>query len=91
MSTLATVEVNHHGEFVPQPECVYIGGKCDVVDNVDTDTLSFRDLDDWAAMFNYSPESLIYFKNNGHDYTDGIRMLYDDNSVRDMVSVYNIW
>lgn len=59
MSTLTIVEVNHHGEFGPQPHCYYIGGKSDVV-NVDTDMLSFWDLEDWYVMFDYSPESLLY-------------------------------
>ncbi|KAK1382942.1 hypothetical protein POM88_020677 [Heracleum sosnowskyi] len=87
MTTLINIEVNHHGEFAPQPKCYYIGGRCDVVENVDSDILSFRDLEDWAAMFNYNPECLVYFKNNGHDFANGVRIVYDDSSIRDMVDL----
>lgn len=30
---------------------------------------------------------VYYTKSNGHDFADGIRLLFDDNSVRAMVSV----
>ncbi|WOH13968.1 hypothetical protein DCAR_0933482 [Daucus carota subsp. sativus] len=87
MSSLMNIEVNHHGKFPPQPLCYYIGGKCDLIPNVDTDLLSFRDLDDWAIQFGYNSESLVYFKTNGHDFSNGVRVLYDDGSIRDMVGV----
>ena len=85
MSTLMNIEVNHYGQFPPQPPCFHIGGKCDVMPNVDTDTLSFRGREDWARQCGYNPESLVYFKTNGHDFSNGVRLLYDDGSIRDMV------
>lgn len=87
MSTLINIVVYHDGQFAPHPNCDYIGGKSGIVENVDIDLLSFWDLEDWAAMFGYSPQSLLYFKNNGHDFSSGMRLVYDDSSIRYMVEV----
>ena len=87
MSGLINLEVHHHGVFSPQPLCYYIGGKCDVIYNVDVDTLCFRDLEDWAALYKYDRKNLVYFKSNGHDFSDGVRVLYDDVFIRDMVNL----
>ena len=83
-----TVEINHHGSFhndARNPR--YIGGYVDVIKEFDADTLSFRDLGEFAEKFNYNPESLAHFKRDGKNMSSGMRLLYDDESIRDCIEV----
>ena len=38
----------HHGNFSPPPSVKYMGGKVEVIHDFDSDTLSFRDLEEFT-------------------------------------------
>ncbi|KAL1805151.1 hypothetical protein ACET3Z_028219 [Daucus carota] len=87
MSTRANVYIHHHGDLdITKPS--YHGGKVDTI-NLDTDEFSFRDLEDFSKEFEYDPIALVlfYYKTNGHDFSDGMKILYDDESAREVVNV----
>lgn len=70
MSDISTVniELHHHGKFLDYPECYYIGGNIEVLNDIDTDLLSFRDLENWAKLYKYNSNCLMYLKNDGHSF-----------------------
>lgn len=79
------VYVQHHGSF--DSSNVYTGGVINVVE-LDPDEFSFRDLQDFATNYKYDIETtIVYFKTNGLDFTDGVSVVYDDASVRKLVDV----
>ena len=85
MSTRLNVYVHHHG-YLDSSKPSYEGGEVDTV-NLDTDEFSFRDLEDFGKEFGYDPSSLVYFKTNGHTFADGVKVVYDDESVRELIDV----
>lgn len=85
MST--TVYVHHHGRFALLPHCDYVGGLIDVVKDVDPDLFSFRDLEDYAKDFDYDIDDRVYFKNDGRTFKEGIRLVWDDASIIDLVTI----
>ena len=85
MSTRANVYIHHHGNLdITKPS--YHGGKVDTI-NLDTNEFSFRDLEDFSKKFDYDLIALVYYKTNGHDFSDGMKIMYDDESVREVVNV----
>ncbi|KAL8144883.1 hypothetical protein AgCh_003185 [Apium graveolens] len=80
--------IYHHGDFTPIPNSKYVGGEVDVLEDFDTDLLSFRHLDEFAGKFRYHPSELVYFKTDGKTWENGTRLLFDDNSVREMVEIH---
>lgn len=82
-----TLYLYHHGDFTPAPNISYRGGKVEVIPDFDCDTLSFRDLDEFAEKYSYDSNSLVYFKCDGHSFMKGTRVVYDDVSVRDLVDL----
>lgn len=85
MST--TLYLYHHGDFSPPPNVKYMGGKVEVIHDFDSDTLSFRDLEEFAKKYDYDVNSLVYFKCDGHSFKQGTRVVYDDISVRDLIAL----
>ncbi|XP_063946815.1 uncharacterized protein LOC135151687 [Daucus carota subsp. sativus] len=82
------IELHHHGTFTADARNpIYIGGYVDVIKNFNTDFLSYRNLDEFAEKFNYSPECLVHFKNDGKNMFSGMRLLYDDVTIRECVKI----
>ena len=50
-----SVYIHHHDDFTPHLNVKYVGGEVDVIYYFDTDLLSFRDLDEFAAKYKYDP------------------------------------
>ena len=87
MSSRVSVYIQHHGNF-DTSKLMYTGGVTNMVE-LDIDELSFRDLEDFAKDFKYDIEtSIVYFKTNGRDFTDGASIVHDDASVRKLTDVY---
>ncbi|XP_074341116.1 uncharacterized protein LOC141678662 [Apium graveolens] len=87
-SMLMNIEIHHHGRFnsdARNPR--YIGGYIDIIKNFDTDLLSFRDLDEFAEKYHYSAECLVHFITDGENMGNGMRLLYDDDTIRECVIV----
>ncbi|KAL8149914.1 hypothetical protein AgCh_006790 [Apium graveolens] len=88
MSSFVTIYLHHHGDLTSPPNVSYIGGKVETLHNVDTDVFSFRDLDDFAVKYDYDPSALVYFKSDGSSFRNGVSLLYDDDTVREMVELH---
>lgn len=82
-----TLYLRHHGDFTSAPNVTYIGGQVEIIRNFDTDVLSFRDLEDFSEKYKYNSNALVYFKCDGHTFSKGIRLMYDDKSVRELVDL----
>lgn len=81
---------HRHSKFNPNVfngQCGYIGGRIDIINDVDIDMFCIGDLEDYALKYNYSKNDFHNFKYNGHSFKDGIRLLYDDSSVRALTSL----
>lgn len=80
--------IHHHGSFASPPRCEYIGGKIDYLLDINSDVISFDHLLNYAVAFDYDYEnSLVYFQCDGHSFEKGVRILYDEKSVREMVDL----
>ncbi|KAK1389702.1 hypothetical protein POM88_017880 [Heracleum sosnowskyi] len=49
--------------------------------------LSFLHLEDYAKIYNYSKYDFLYFQSDGYTFSMGLRLLYDDESFRSMISL----
>lgn len=87
MDSLASLFVHYHGDLLYEPQIQYKGGVVDVIPGFDTDEFSFRDLDDFAKSYGYENTDLVYYK-KGMDIEDGVKLLYDDSAVREMVAIH---
>lgn len=87
MESFVIIYVHHHDDLVHAPKVEYKGGKVDVIPAFDTDIFSFRDLDDFAKDFEYDPSDLVYFQ-TGMCIDDGVKLLYDDSTIREMVDIH---
>ncbi|KAL1827009.1 hypothetical protein ACET3Z_005421 [Daucus carota] len=88
MSTTTTLYLHHHGDFTKPPNVKYVGGKTEIIKDFDADLFSFRDLEEFAEKFAYDvSSSLGNFKCNGYSFEKGMRVIYDDNSVRDLIKI----
>ena len=85
MST--TLYLHHHGDFTPPPNVTYIGGKVEIIPNYDSKVLSFSVIEEFPAKYAYDANSLVYFKCDGHTFSKGTRLIYDDTSVSDLVEL----
>lgn len=83
------VFVHHHGYFAHPPKGTiqYVGGKIDQVFE-DTERMRFSDLEDYAVAFDYDRgNSLVYFQCDGHSFEKNVRVLYDDDMVKEMIQL----
>ncbi|KAL8089715.1 hypothetical protein AgCh_039267 [Apium graveolens] len=81
MSTRINIYIHHHGALdIENPS--YKGKKVDIV-TLDTNDFSFRDLEDFSKEFVYDSSALVYFKINGIDFSEGMKIMYDDESVKE--------
>ncbi|KAK1355046.1 hypothetical protein POM88_048302 [Heracleum sosnowskyi] len=90
MSNRVLIHLHHHGEFTPNScngNVGYVGGVVEVIDNVDTDTLTFFDFEDYALKYDFSKDDFLYFLTDGRSFKGGVRLPYDDESVRNLVSL----
>ncbi|WOG81872.1 hypothetical protein DCAR_0101027 [Daucus carota subsp. sativus] len=88
MSTTTTLYLHHHGDFTKPPNVKYVGGKTEIIKDFDVDMFSFRDLEEFAEKYAYDvSSSLVNFKCNGYSFEKGMRVIYDDNSVRDLIKI----
>lgn len=58
-----------------------------VIKNIDTNLLSILEFDDYAEKYNYSKTDYYYFQNDGHSFENGMRLLYDGVSMRELIKV----
>ena len=86
MQSKMNIYVHHHGELNYDGINCYNGGIVDVIPKFDIDLLSFRDLLEFARDYKYDLNSLVYYQYDGHSFAEGVMLLYDDDSVRCMIT-----
>ena len=89
MCARVSIELYHHGCFTANTfkgNAGYVGGTVSIIDDIDPDMITIFDLNEYAAKFDYSSTDLLYFPCDGHSFKKGIRLLYDDDSIRSMIS-----
>ena len=88
MSTTTTLYLHHHGNFTPPHNIKYVGGKTEIIKDFNCDTFSFRDLKEFAEKYAYDvSSSLVNFTCNGYSFEKSMRVIYDDNLVRDLINI----
>ncbi|WOH00349.1 hypothetical protein DCAR_0519708 [Daucus carota subsp. sativus] len=90
MSSRVSIELHHHGDFTPNAfkgNAGYVGGTVDTIDIQDPNKLTMYDLNKYALKYGCSRTDFLYFLCDGHSFNKGIRLLYDDESVRKMISL----
>lgn len=87
MSTIVSIRLHHHGEFaVDRGKSLYKHGRVDIIRDVDTDKLSTLELQEYADEFNYAKTDVLYYQTDGHTFKKGVRICYDDDSIRSMIN-----
>lgn len=93
MSSRVSIELHHHGDFTPNTSkgnARYVGGTVDTIDILDPNKLTMYDLNKYALKYGYIRIDFLYFFCDGHIFNRGIRLFYDDESVRKMISL-SLW
>lgn len=88
MFTTIFIPMHHHGDFIQEifkDNGNYVGETVDIIDDVDTDEISVLDLKDYAVKYDYSKTDFYYFQCDGKSIKKCIRLLYDDDSVRELI------
>ena len=83
------VHVHHRGYFVHPPNGIvqYVGGKVDELVE-DTEKMCFADLEHYSVAFGYDTgSSLVYFQNDGHSFDNNVRVLYNDDGIKEMIEI----
>ncbi|KAL1809540.1 hypothetical protein ACET3Z_026530 [Daucus carota] len=73
--------------------CVHHHGTTDIIEDVDTSKLCMLHLLKYSEKFKYSKYDFLYFQTDGHNFEKGVRLLYDQNTLDDMLKVckpYNL-
>ena len=73
--------------------CVHHHGTTDIIEDVDTSKLCMLHLLKYSEKFKYSKYDFLYFQTDGHSFEKGVRLLYDQNTLDDMLKVckpYNL-
>lgn len=66
--------------------CEYICGTIDMIPKFDTDLLSFWDFEDFTRDYKYNHNILVYYQCDGHSFMDGVMLVSNDISIRELVS-----
>ncbi|KAL8112935.1 hypothetical protein AgCh_020304 [Apium graveolens] len=77
--------IHHHGDFTPIPNVKYVGGEVDVLEDFDTDLLSFRHLDEFAGKFRGGEKQC----SDDSDQSDPEYDVETESSESDEDSLYN--
>ncbi|KAK1383511.1 hypothetical protein POM88_021246 [Heracleum sosnowskyi] len=74
--------------YPPNEPVQYVGGVFNHFVDIETDDMRFSDLDHYAVAFDYNMSNfLVYFQCDGHFFEKNVRVLYVDESIREMVDI----
>lgn len=82
--------MHHHGDFITEiftNNGNYVGETVNIIDDVDTDEITVLYLKDYVVKYDYSKTDFHYFQCDGKSIQKCIRLLYDDDSVRELIKV----
>ena len=90
MDSRVLIHLHHHGDFTSETfkgNANYVGGKVDIMENVDTKKLTMLTIQSYSMKYKYSRTDFVYFQTDGHSFRRGIRLVYDDDSLSNMIEV----
>lgn len=47
-------------------------------------------MEEFVEKYSYNPGSIVYFKSDEKSFKNGLRVLYDDDTVREMVELHKL-
>lgn len=56
--------------------------------NTHPDLFCFCDHEDFVKDYKYDPSAIVYSKNKGKDFSNGVRIVWDDSYVVDLIKVF---
>lgn len=90
MLTRVSIHLHQYGKFSLNSfkgKHGYVGVAVDIINDVDTDTLTVFNFEGYTLKYGYYTTDFVYFLCDGRSFKSGLRLPYDDNSVRNMVDL----
>ena len=84
-------EIHHGGQFVWNPNLVYLGGSTSFVDNVDLDKLNYFEIQDICSNVGAVSTSRYHYLIPGGNLEQGLRLINGDNDVVYMCEIHAAW
>ena len=84
-------EIHHGGQFVWNPDLVYLGGSTSFVDNVDPDRLSYFEIQDICCDVGALSTSRYHYLIPGGNLEQGLRLINEDDDVVYMCEIHAAW
>ncbi|KAI8530546.1 hypothetical protein RHMOL_Rhmol11G0068200 [Rhododendron molle] len=89
MSTYKSIQLHHGGHFNKTAlSTMYLGGTCEMIDNIDIDLISFFDLREMVMSYGYPCTVKMYYLLPGAGLKDGIKEMCSDEEVTAMLDAY---
>ncbi|XP_065629274.1 uncharacterized protein LOC136067409 [Quercus suber] len=84
-------EIHHGGQFVWNPDLVYLGGSTSLVDNVDPDRLSYFEIQGICSDVGAISTSRYHYLIPGGNLEQGLRLIDGDDDVVYMCEIHAAW
>ena len=84
-------EIHHGGQFVWNPNLVYLGGSTSFVDNVDLNKLSYFEIQDICSNVGAVNISRYHYLILGGNLEQGLKLINGDNDVVYMCEIHAAW
>ncbi|KAL4614665.1 hypothetical protein ACB092_07G069600 [Castanea dentata] len=75
------LEIHHGGQFVWNPDLVYLGGSTSFIDEVDLDKLSYFEIQDICCDLGANSTSRFHYPIIGGSLEQGIRLINGDDDL----------
>ena len=84
-------EIHHGGQFVQNPDLVYLGGSTSFYDEVDPDRLSYFEIQDMCCGFGANSTSRFHYLISGGNLEQWLRLINEDDDVVYMCEIHVAW
>ena len=81
-------EIHHGGQFVWNPDLVYLVVSTSFYDEVDLDRLSYFEIQDMCCVFGANSTSRFHYLIPGGNLEQGLRFINEDNDVVYMCEIH---
>ena len=84
-------EIHHGGQFVWNPDLVYLGGSTSFINEVDPDKLSYFEIQDICYDLGTFSTSRFHYLIPGGNLEKGLRLINGDDDVVYMCEIHVAW
>ena len=84
-------EIHHGGQFVWNPDLVYLGGSTSFVNNANLDKLSYFEIQDICSDVGAVSMSRYHYLIPGSNLEKGLRLINGDDDIVYMCEIHAIW